>query len=82
MRDDDRLDRFKERADQAVSQRAGITISQRLAPIGDDLDTTLNFRVNSGLKAQFEKLCKQNHSSVARELKQYMRSAVHLGKLL
>lgn len=82
MRDDDRLDRFKQRSEQVASQRAGITINQRLTPIGDELDTTLNFRVNSGLKAEFEKLCKQNHSSVARELKQYMRSAVHLGKLL
>ena len=36
------------------------------------LDASINLRINSKLKSDFEKLCKKNHSSMSRELKLYI----------
>lgn len=47
-----------------------------------ELDTTANFRVNSELKARFEKICKANHSTASQELKKYMTRVVAAGRLL
>lgn len=80
--DESKLAAFRSRSDRILDQRAGLTAHKRLDAIGDSLDSTLNFRVNSGLKQEFEKLCKQSESTVARELKLYMRAAVTSGKLL
>lgn len=44
--------------------------------IPTESDTTANFKLNSVLKEEFEKLCKANHSNLSRELKQYMTYAV------
>ena len=44
-------------------------VSEKLEESFSDLDTTLNIKVNSLLKAEFEKLCKKNHSNLSRELK-------------
>lgn len=40
--------------------------------VGFELDATINFRVNSELKSQFEEVCKRNHSTISQELKKYM----------
>ena len=34
-----------------------------------NLDTTMNFKVNSLLKSEFDKLCKKSHSNSSREIK-------------
>lgn len=46
-----------------------------------DLDTTINFKVNSLLKAEFEKVCKKSHSNPSREIKLFMLRAVRQGRL-
>lgn len=46
-----------------------------------DLDTTINFKVNSLLKAKFETLCKNSHSNTSRELKLFMLKAIKNGRL-
>lgn len=40
------------------------------------LDTSINLRINSKLKSDFEKLCKKNHSSMSRELKLYISACL------
>jgi len=45
----------------------------------DELDTVVNFKVNSGLKKEFDRICKQSHSNLSRELKLYMLRVVSQG---
>lgn len=54
---------------------------EKLEESFSDLDTTLNIKVNSSLKAQFEKLCKSNHSNLSRELKFFMLRSVKQNRL-
>ena len=46
-----------------------------------NLDTVINFKVNSLLKSEFEQICKDAHSSVSRELKLFMLDVIKSGKL-
>lgn len=46
-----------------------------------ELDSTVNFKVNSVLKQQFDELCKSKHSNVSRELKIFMTKAVQAQEL-
>lgn len=46
-----------------------------------DLDDVLTFRVNSALKKEFSKICKENQSSASSELKRYMLKIVQQGSL-
>ena len=46
-----------------------------------DLDTTMNFKVNSLLKAEFENLCKKNHSNPSREIKLFMLRSIKSNRL-
>ena len=46
-----------------------------------DLDTTMNFKVNSLLKHEFNKVCKKSHSNFSREIKLFMLNAVKQGKI-
>ena len=46
-----------------------------------DLDDVLTFRVNSSLKKEFSKICKENQSSASSELKRYMLKIVEQGSL-
>ena len=45
------------------------------------LDTTINFKVNTLLKLEFEKLCKKNHSNTSRELKLFMLRSIRANRL-
>lgn len=45
-----------------------------------NLDTTMNFKVNSLLKINFEELCRQNHSNPSREIKLFMLRAIKNGR--
>lgn len=80
--ENDRIDQLRQRSTRIGNDRSSLTAYKRIQSIGEDLDSTLNFKLNSGLKAEFEKLCKQNDSNVSRELKRYMRAAVIAGSLL
>ena len=44
-------------------------------------DDVLTFRVNSALKKEFSKICKDNQSSASSELKRYMLKIVNQGSL-
>ena len=46
-----------------------------------NLDDVLTFRVNSALKKEFSKICKDNQSSASSELKRYMLKIVEQGSL-
>lgn len=46
-----------------------------------DLDTTMNFKVNSSLKAEFDTLCKKKHSNPSREIKFFMLKSIKNGRL-
>lgn len=46
-----------------------------------NLDTTMNFKVNSLLKSEFDKLCKKSHSNSSREIKLFMLRSVRQGRI-
>lgn len=46
-----------------------------------DLDSLCRFRINSGLRDSFSKLCKANHSSLSAELRGFMYRSVEAGTL-
>ena len=56
-------------------------VNNREIDISHELDTTVNFKVNSVLKQEFEELCKARHSNVSRELKLFMLNSVRSGSL-
>lgn len=45
-----------------------------------DLDTTMNFKVNSLLKEEFNNVCKKSHTNASREIKLFMLNFVKQGK--
>ena len=46
-----------------------------------DLDTTMNFKVNSLLKEEFNNVCKKSHTNSSREIKLFMLNVVKQGKI-
>jgi hypothetical protein len=46
-----------------------------------DLDAVINFRVSSSAKAEFERLCRENHSTVSRALKVFMFNSIKRGSI-
>lgn len=46
-----------------------------------DLDTTMNFKVNSLLKEEFNNVCKKSHTNPSREIKIFMLNVVKQGKI-
>ncbi|MFA0968786.1 hypothetical protein [Pseudomonas amygdali] len=81
MSDFDEMNQVFKRSLAFRDNRSSLTAFKRFEAIGDELDTTLNFKLNSGLKSEFDKLCKENESNISRELKLYMKAAVISGKL-
>lgn len=55
-------------ADEATRQR----VNQILASLADNEDGRVNFRIQSALKAEFERLCQQRSSTLSRELRRFM----------
>lgn len=53
----------------------------RIKKASHDLDDVINFRVSSVLKDEFNKICKDDQSTISRELKRYMLSIVKQGSL-
>ncbi|WP_143514982.1 hypothetical protein [Pseudomonas syringae] len=78
----DSINKFSDRGELIRQQQTAYRGNVALAKVTSDLDSTLNFRVNSGLKLEFDKLCKENHSTIARELKRYMTAAISQSKLI
>lgn len=76
--DNDPLDNVQAIFNNIDSRRQ---VSEKLEESFSDLDTTLNIKVNSLLKAEFEKLCKKNHSNLSRELKFFMLRSVKQNRL-
>lgn len=41
-----------------------------------EANVTFNMRVNESLRDQFHELCNENHTTMSREIKRYMRLAI------
>ena len=54
---------------------------QKIKSNASNLDDVLTFRVNSALKKEFSRICKENQSSASSELKRYMLKIVEQGSL-
>jgi len=80
--DIEKLGSFRTRAEAVQARQDDLKGNLAFRNVSDDLDSTLNFRVNSGLKSEFDKLCRENHSTIARELKRFMTAAIRSGRLL
>ncbi|WP_333661901.1 hypothetical protein [Acinetobacter sp.] len=78
MSKDHALESFK-RMQQGIDDKK--LVIQKLEDTFSDLDTTFNFKVNSLLKKEFEKVCKVTHSNPSREIKLFMLRAVKQGRL-
>lgn len=78
----DDLSHFRDRASKSKAGRSDYAGNVAFSQIGTDLDGTLNFRVNSGLKSEFDKLCRANHTNVAREIKRFMTEAIRSQTLI
>lgn len=82
IEDSPELNRFQKRAQTYKEKEALADGRFALHHIGDELDSTINFRINSVLKSEFEKVCKRNHSSISRELKRFMTEVVRTQSIL
>lgn len=56
-------------------------VTKVLANLADSQDGRINFRINSVIKDEFERLCKAKHSTLSRELKRLMIEAIRRQKL-
>lgn len=54
---------------------------QVMSEIGTDLDSSINYKVNSVLKQKFSDICKRNQTDMSTELKAFMLKAVLENKL-
>ncbi|WP_179991775.1 MULTISPECIES: hypothetical protein [unclassified Acinetobacter] len=78
MDDNDALDNLKRMQASVDHKRLLVEeIEQSLS----NLDTTMNFKVNSLLKSEFDKLCKKSHSNSSREIKLFMLRSVRQGRI-
>lgn len=78
LADNDALDNLKRMQASIDDKRLLVDqIEQSLS----NLDTTMNFKVNSLLKAEFDKLCKKSHSNSSREIKLFMLRSVRQGRI-
>jgi len=56
-------------------------VSKALSTLADTQDDRINFRINSLIKQEFERLCKARGSTLSREIKRFMVDAVRTQKL-
>ncbi|EMF0867887.1 hypothetical protein V2F01_007093 [Pseudomonas aeruginosa] len=57
-------------------------VSRVLANLADNQDDRINFRINSVIKEEFERLCKARGSTLSREIKRIMVEAIRKQKLM
>lgn len=81
MNDND-LEAFVKRADRRKDSTRKWQGERAIEQVGTELDATINFRVNSKLKHEFDHLCRINHSTMAREIKKFMTEAIAQQRLL
>lgn len=56
-------------------------VSKVLANLADNQDDRINFRINSVIKEEFERLCQARQSTLSRELKRFMVEAIRRQRL-
>lgn len=56
-------------------------ITTLLTNLADSQDGRINFRINSVIKEEFERLCKAKESTLSRELKRFMIESIRRQKL-
>lgn len=71
-------ERIKQMQENALKQKQKI---DEITLSSNDLDTVINFKVNSSVKKEFDRICKKEHSSISRELKLYMLQIIRKGKI-
>jgi antitoxin component of RelBE/YafQ-DinJ toxin-antitoxin module len=54
----------------------------QVTTLPDNDNSTFTFRVSSDLKAEFSKLCKDDHMSASNVLKRYMAQCVSKGRIV
>ena len=64
-----------------LNQLFNLASYSRLKKASHDLDDVINFRVSSVLKDEFNKICKDEQSTISRELKRYMLLVIKQGHL-
>ena len=75
-------DSFKNNAQLVVErQRERQRRFEQINAEAHNLDTVINFKVNSAVKSEFDAICKNSHSSISRELKLYMLNVIKQGKI-
>lgn len=53
-----------------------VRVSELLLNLADNQDDRINFRINSVIKQEFERLCKVRKSTLSREIKRMMVQAI------
>jgi len=71
-------ERIKQMQEDALKQKQRI---EEITSSSNDLDTVINFKVNSAVKQEFDRICKKDHSSISRELKLYMLQIIRQGRI-
>ena len=57
-------------------------ITKILATLADSQNDRINFRINSVIKEEFERLCNNRSSTLSREIKRFMVESIRKQKLL
>lgn len=57
-------------------------ITKILATLADSQNDRINFRINSVIKEEFERLCSNRSSTLSREIKRFMVESIRKQKLL
>lgn len=81
-REDDYLDLVRRVSAESRAIHAHSAGLKALSAVTSDLDDRINFRVNSGLKREFEKVCSANHTTVSREIKRFMTAVVRAQEII
>lgn len=83
MFDIDSFQRDSQRRNQErlLLQKAREKFVSEIMESSRDLDAVINFRISSSAKAEFERLCKENHSTVSRELKVFIFNTIKRGRI-
>lgn len=58
-----------------------LVLGGKAKPKGSNDSVTFNMRINSGLKDDFDKLCRDNHTNMTVEVKRFIRLAVEKQKI-
>jgi uncharacterized FlaG/YvyC family protein len=82
MSENDLLEEIRKAADRSKHKTDFAEGVVAISSLRYELDDRINFRVNSVLKSEFEKLCDKNHTTISREIKRFMTEAIRVQKLI